>query len=109
MHAELIPDLLHVHPGAIRAALRAIRPGDALFVVTFRSYAPDVQEVARRARAAGVPIVAITDSDLSPVYPIADACFVVHGDQRFCVCRRGVRWLSTAELSFGSWRARRGR
>ena len=25
-HAELIPDLLHVHPGAIRAALRAI-PG----------------------------------------------------------------------------------
>jgi N-acetylglucosamine-6-phosphate deacetylase len=23
-HAELIPDLLHVHPGAIRAALRAI-------------------------------------------------------------------------------------
>lgn len=30
-HAELIPDLLHVHPGAIRAALRAV-PG--LFAVT---------------------------------------------------------------------------
>jgi len=30
-HAEVIPDLLHVHPGAIRAALRAI-PG--LFCVT---------------------------------------------------------------------------
>lgn len=30
-HAEIIPDLLHVHPGAIRAALRAI-PG--LFAVT---------------------------------------------------------------------------
>ena len=30
-HAELIPDLLHVHPGAIRAALRSI-PG--LFAVT---------------------------------------------------------------------------
>jgi len=30
-HAELIPDLLHVHPGAMRAALRAI-PG--LFCVT---------------------------------------------------------------------------
>ena len=30
-HAELIPDLLHVHPGAIRAALRAI-PG--LYCVT---------------------------------------------------------------------------
>ena len=31
LHAEIIPDLLHVHPGAIRAALRAI-PG--LFCVT---------------------------------------------------------------------------
>ncbi len=31
MHAELIPDLLHVHPGAIHAALRAI-PG--LYCVT---------------------------------------------------------------------------
>ena len=31
MHAEIIPDLLHVHPGAIHAALRAI-PG--LFCVT---------------------------------------------------------------------------
>ena len=31
LHAELIPDLLHVHPGAIRAALRAI-PG--LYCVT---------------------------------------------------------------------------
>jgi N-acetylglucosamine-6-phosphate deacetylase len=30
-HAEIIPDLLHVHPGAIRAALRAV-PG--LFCVT---------------------------------------------------------------------------
>ena len=30
-HAELIPDLLHVHPGAIRAALRAI---DGLYCVT---------------------------------------------------------------------------
>ncbi|HEY9346225.1 MAG TPA: MurR/RpiR family transcriptional regulator [Inquilinus sp.] len=70
--------LLDNFGGMLAEQSRAIRPGDALFVVTFRSYAPDVQEVARRARAAGVPIVAITDSDLSPVYPIADACFVVH-------------------------------
>lgn len=39
-HAELIPDLLHVHPGAIRVALRAI-PG--LYVVTDAT------------RAAGMP------------------------------------------------------
>lgn len=70
--------LLDNFGGMLAEQARAIRPGDALFVVTFRSYAPEVLEVARRARQAGVPIVAITDSDLSPVYPIADACFVVH-------------------------------
>lgn len=70
--------LLDNFGGMLAEQARAIRPGDALFVVTFRNYAPDVLEVVRRAREAQVPIVAITDSDLSPVYPLADACFVVH-------------------------------
>lgn len=39
-HAELIPDLLHVHPGAIRAALRAI---------------PGLYAVTDATRAAGMP------------------------------------------------------
>jgi DNA-binding MurR/RpiR family transcriptional regulator len=70
--------LLDNFGGMLAEQARAIRAGDALLVVTFRSYAPDVLEVTRRAREAGVPVVAITDSDLSPVYPLADACFVVH-------------------------------
>lgn len=40
VHAELIPDLLHVHPGAIRAALRAI---------------PNVYAVTDATPAAGMP------------------------------------------------------
>ncbi|MFO1225486.1 N-acetylglucosamine-6-phosphate deacetylase [Roseateles sp.] len=40
-HAELIPDLLHVHPGAMRAALRAI-PG--LFCVTDATAAAGMPE-----------------------------------------------------------------
>lgn len=40
-HAELIPDLLHVHPGAIRVALRAI-PG--LFCVTDATAAAGMPE-----------------------------------------------------------------
>jgi N-acetylglucosamine-6-phosphate deacetylase len=49
-HAELIPDLLHVHPGAIRAALRAI-PG--LYCVTDSTAAagmPDGDYVLGRQR-----------------------------------------------------------
>ncbi len=44
-HAELIPDLLHVHPGAIRAALRAI-PG--LFCVTDATAATGMPDGAYR-------------------------------------------------------------
>ena len=44
-HAELIPDLLHVHPGAIRAALRAI-PG--LFAVTDATAAAGMPDGAYR-------------------------------------------------------------
>ena len=45
LHAELIPDLLHVHPGAIRAALRAI-PG--LFCVTDATAAAGMPDGAYR-------------------------------------------------------------
>lgn len=44
-HAELIPDLLHVHPGAIRAALRAI-PG--LFCVSDATAATGMPDGAYR-------------------------------------------------------------
>jgi N-acetylglucosamine-6-phosphate deacetylase len=44
-HAELIPDLLHVHPGAIRAALRAI-PG--LYCVTDATAAAGMPDGAYR-------------------------------------------------------------
>jgi len=49
-HAEFIPDLLHVHPGAIRAAMRAI-PG--MFAVTDATAAagmPDGQYLLGRQR-----------------------------------------------------------
>lgn len=45
MHAELIPDLLHVHPGAMRAALRAI-PG--LYCVTDATAAAAMPDGAYR-------------------------------------------------------------
>jgi N-acetylglucosamine-6-phosphate deacetylase len=44
-HAEIIPDLLHVHPGALRAALRAI-PG--LYCVTDATSASGMPDGAYR-------------------------------------------------------------
>ena len=51
--------------------------GDALIAVSFSPYAPFTVELAKRAQRAGVPIVAITDSALSPLAGLADVRFEV--------------------------------
>jgi DNA-binding MurR/RpiR family transcriptional regulator len=56
---------------------RTIGPGDALVAVSFRFYATEVVNIAEAAAAAGRPIVAITDSTLSPLAKSAAALFVV--------------------------------
>ena len=52
-------------------------PGDALIAVSFSPYAPFTIELAGRARDAGAPIVAITDSALSPLARLADVRFEI--------------------------------
>ena len=56
---------------------RLIGPGDALVAVSFRFYATEVVEIVADAAAAGAPIVAITDSTLSPLAKSATALFAV--------------------------------
>ncbi|MDA7425544.1 MurR/RpiR family transcriptional regulator [Thalassococcus lentus] len=46
---------------------RTIRPSDALLAVSFRFYANEVVSIAEEAAASHVPIVAISDSTLSPL------------------------------------------
>lgn len=53
------------------------RPEDLLFVVSFRFYATEVVNVAEETAARGVPIVAITDSTLSPYAKLAKVLFAV--------------------------------
>ena len=50
-YAELIPDLLHVHPGAIRAAMRAI---PRMYVVTDGTAAVGMPDGAFRLREQSV-------------------------------------------------------
>jgi DNA-binding MurR/RpiR family transcriptional regulator len=51
--------------------------GDALIAVSFSPYAPFTVDLAKRARRAGVPIVVITDSALSPLAGLADVRFEI--------------------------------
>ena len=52
-------------------------PGDLLLAVSFRFYANEVVTIAEGAARSGVPILAITDSTLSPLAKSADLLFPV--------------------------------
>jgi len=56
---------------------RVIRPADLLFAVSFRFYANEVVNVVEETAARGVPIVAISDSTLSPLAKNAGVLFAV--------------------------------
>ena len=58
-------------------ALRHAGPGDVMLVVGMAPYARATVEVARRAAKRGVPIVAITDSRVSPLARLARASVIV--------------------------------
>lgn len=58
--------------GAMRASqIAAMRPGEALWVMTFDDYTPESVEAARLAAVQGNPVLAITDNELSPVTKFA--------------------------------------
>jgi len=51
--------------------------GDAMIAISFAPYATQTVDLSRAAAAAGVPVIAITDSAFSPLAGIADVCFEV--------------------------------
>jgi DNA-binding MurR/RpiR family transcriptional regulator len=56
---------------------RLIGPKDALVVVSFRNYTPQVLEVAKACHERKVPVIAITDNALSPLARASGVCFQV--------------------------------
>ena len=56
---------------------RSIRAGDALVAVSFRTYSSEVVELVKSAEARDIPVLAITDSPLSPLVPHAAVCLEV--------------------------------
>ena len=69
--------LLDASGGLATHMARAARVTDVLFVVSFRFYATEVVNVAEETASRGVPILAITDSTLSPYAKLAEVLFAV--------------------------------
>jgi len=74
---ELRAPLLDAVGGMLKEPARLIGARDALLVVSFRNYTPEVIEVAQSCRARKVPVVAITDNALSPLARAAGVCFQI--------------------------------
>ncbi|SFU97486.1 MurR/RpiR family transcriptional regulator [Halomonas korlensis] len=57
--------------------VQAIGPHDALMVISFSPYAEETRQLAATACERHIPLVVITDSNVSPLAQIADVSFVV--------------------------------
>jgi DNA-binding MurR/RpiR family transcriptional regulator len=69
--------LLDASGGLATHMAKVARPTDVLFVVSFRFYATEVVNVAEETARRGVPILALTDSTLSPYSKLAQVLFAV--------------------------------
>jgi DNA-binding MurR/RpiR family transcriptional regulator len=69
--------LLDAGGGLATHMARVIRRSDLLFAVSFRFYATEVVNIVEQAASRGVPIIAITDSTLSPLAKSTTVLFAV--------------------------------
>ncbi len=69
--------LLDPSGGLATHMARAIRKSDVLFAISFRFYATEVVNIVEETGKRNVPIIAISDSTLSPVAKAADVLFAV--------------------------------
>jgi DNA-binding MurR/RpiR family transcriptional regulator len=74
---ELRTHLLDGVGGMLGETLRMIGPDDLLIVASFHSYSQDVVDAAAALHKQGVPVVALTDSALSPLKATATVCFEI--------------------------------
>jgi DNA-binding MurR/RpiR family transcriptional regulator len=72
---ELKTYLLDGVGGMLANTLANIEREDVLLVASFHSYSQEVVDAAAAAHQRGIPVIAITDSALSPLKPSAQVCF----------------------------------
>jgi DNA-binding MurR/RpiR family transcriptional regulator len=74
---DLNAQLLDSMAGMLRDKAELIGPKDALVVMSFRNYTQEVIEVAQACHARKVPVIAITDTAISPLARHARVCFQI--------------------------------
>lgn len=77
---ELRTQLLDGAGGMNREFARMAGRKDLLIAVSFRSYTPETVEIAHECHGRGVPVIAITDTPLSPLLPSAAVAFELDDD-----------------------------
>lgn len=77
-HIEKQTFLVNGLGGMYSEQVQAIDREDALLVVSFAPYAQESRKVAEEAHRRGIPLVVITDSNLSPLVTLADVALLVH-------------------------------
>lgn len=73
--------LLDANGGLATEIAKVMTPADVLIAISFRFYAKEVISIADGAHAAGVPIIAISDSRLSPLAKTASVLFEIPEDE----------------------------
>lgn len=81
-----VPAMLHSNVGRLDSH-NAIRPGDALLAITFAPYSAETIELVESASARGIPVVALTDTVVSPLRKL------------------DANILSVSEVDFGAFRS----
>lgn len=76
-HAERRAFLVDSIGGLTKEQGSSVRKGDALIAVSFQPYATETQDIVKDAASKGVPVVLITDSQLSPLAPLASSMLIV--------------------------------
>ena len=77
---ELRAHLLDSVGGMLGEFVRGIAPREVLIAVSFRNYSSGVIETAAACHQRGVPVIAITDSPLSPLKATSRVCFELGDD-----------------------------
>lgn len=76
-HVDKRTQLVSGLGGMHREQLKSMGAKDALMVVSFSPYAQESRDAAEEACERGIPVVVITDSNLSPLARLADVSLVV--------------------------------
>ncbi len=82
-HTDKRVELLTGLGGMYEGHLRSVRASDVIVVVSYTPYAQESLECARVAVGRGARLIAITDSQMSPLAAMASATLVVHESSTF--------------------------